>query len=214
MLLATLPVRDTLPLIFLVGMTSATILEYVVGAAMEQIFHVRYWDYSTLRFHLNGYVCLRSSIGWGCASIALVKVIHPSIEKLILTIPHRVAEPLSLCLTVLFMIDVTSSVQSALDLKELLAKLSEGKRKLGAGTTHLSEAASQLSRRSAQLKAKIQELQQAVRTDRGLRRAVSILKRNPGASSKKYQDAIAVLSSLKPNRRAERNDAAAKLRGK
>ncbi len=112
------------------------------------------------------------------------------------------------------MIDVTSSVQSALDLKELLAKLSEGKRKLEAGTTHLSEAASQLSRRSAQLKAKIQELQQAVRTDRGLRRAVSILKRNPGASSKKYQDAIAVLSSLKPNRRAERNDAAAKLRGK
>ena len=43
---ATLPVRGSLPLIFLLGMLAATALEYVTGAAMEALFKVRYWDYS------------------------------------------------------------------------------------------------------------------------------------------------------------------------
>ena len=48
---ATLPVRNSIALIYLFGMLSATILEYVTGAAMERLFRVRYWDYSK---HLPG----------------------------------------------------------------------------------------------------------------------------------------------------------------
>ena len=42
-LLATLPVRESGALVFLLGMVTATALEYVTGAAIEKIFHVRYW---------------------------------------------------------------------------------------------------------------------------------------------------------------------------
>ena len=61
----TLPFQDHLVLVYLTGVASATILEYITGWAMEQLFKVKYWEYSNQRFQLNGYICLSPSIAWG-----------------------------------------------------------------------------------------------------------------------------------------------------
>ena len=45
-LVSTIGVRDNIALIFLFGMISSTILEFVTGYCMEKMFGVRYWDYS------------------------------------------------------------------------------------------------------------------------------------------------------------------------
>lgn len=45
-LVSTIGVRESIPLIFLFGMISSTILEFVTGYCMERMFGVRYWDYS------------------------------------------------------------------------------------------------------------------------------------------------------------------------
>ena len=47
-LFTTLAFRENLWMIYLLGMISATILEYFTGAAMEKLFHVRYWDYTVI----------------------------------------------------------------------------------------------------------------------------------------------------------------------
>lgn len=60
-LISTIRVRDSIPLIFLFGMVGATLLEYVTGAVMERLFNVKYWDYSNQKFNLNGYICLTPS---------------------------------------------------------------------------------------------------------------------------------------------------------
>ncbi len=70
-LIFTLPFRTNPGLVFVVGMASATILEYFTGAAMEQMFHVRYWDYSNQRLNLNGHICVTSSLAWGMFSVIL-----------------------------------------------------------------------------------------------------------------------------------------------
>lgn len=124
-LFTTLPVAGCLPLIWLFGMLSATVLEYVVGAAMEKIFKVRYWDYSSQRFNLNGHICLTSSIAWGFFSILLVRFVHPPIGRLLADVPAWLVDPLALGLTVVFTVDVVRSVQAALDLREVLTKLTE-----------------------------------------------------------------------------------------
>ncbi|MEG2597198.1 MAG: putative ABC transporter permease, partial [Oscillospiraceae bacterium] len=72
-LLLTLPVKENFLLIFLFGMIGATALEFVTGAAMERIFHMRYWDYSKQPLNVNGYICFKCSLGWGFFSIILVK---------------------------------------------------------------------------------------------------------------------------------------------
>lgn len=124
-LFATLPVAESLPLIWLFGMAAATALEYVVGAAMEKIFKVRYWDYSSQKFNLNGHICLTSSIAWGFFSILLVRFVHPPIGRLASDVPSWLVDPLALALTAAFSADVVRSVQAALDLREVLTKLTE-----------------------------------------------------------------------------------------
>ena len=124
-LFVTLPVEDRLPLVWLLGMLAATALEYGVGAAMERIFKVRYWDYSHQRFNLNGYICLTSSIAWGFFSILLVRFIHPPIGRLLTRVPAFLVDPAALALTAAFTVDVVRSVQAALDLREILTRLTE-----------------------------------------------------------------------------------------
>ena len=124
-LFVTLPVESDLRLVWLLGMLAATALEYVVGAAMEKIFKVRYWDYSKHRFNLNGHICLSSSIAWGFFSILLVRFVHPPIGQLLTWLPAWTVDPLALALTVAFTVDVVRSVQAALDLREILTKLTE-----------------------------------------------------------------------------------------
>lgn len=124
-LFTTLPVQDNLFLVWLFGMISATILEYVTGAAIEKIFKVRYWDYSSHRFQIKGYICLTSSIAWGFFAILLIKFIHPPFAKFLSDIPSMLIDPVSMVLVILFTIDTVQSVREALDLRDVLTKLTE-----------------------------------------------------------------------------------------
>lgn len=124
-LFVTLPVEENLYWVWLLGMLAATALEYVTGAAMEALFKVRYWDYSKHRFQLNGYICLSSSLAWGFFSVFLVRVLHPPIGRLLQDIPAWCVDPLALVLTAAFTADTVRSVQAAMDLREVLIRLTE-----------------------------------------------------------------------------------------
>lgn len=124
-LLSTIGVRDNLWLIYLFGMISSTILEYFTGDAMERLFHVRYWDYTQHRFNLKGHICLMVSLAWGAFSILLVKVLHPPIEDLVLSIPMTAVDITAFALTIYVAADMTVSFNEAMDLKATLIKLAE-----------------------------------------------------------------------------------------
>ena len=87
MLVVSEPFQDSLLLTWVSGVIGATILEYVTGWAMEQLFKVRYWDYSNQKFNLHGYICLSSSIAWGFLTIFMTHVIHKPIERAVLSLP-------------------------------------------------------------------------------------------------------------------------------
>lgn len=129
-LLSTLGVRQNLLLIYIFGMIGSTILEYCTGAAMQKLFGVRYWDYSKNRFNLNGHICLFVSLAWGGFSILLVRVLHPPIEDLVLAIPAQVVNVMTMVLIVVTAVDMTISVNEALDLKAMLMKKAESNEEL------------------------------------------------------------------------------------
>lgn len=124
-LLATIPVAEHLLLVYIFGTVSATALEYVTGAVMERLFKVRYWDYSDQICNFNGYICLSSSVAWGFFAILLVRFIHPPIHQLITRVPPYAAAVLALGLIAVFFVDVMKSVRAAMDLREMLEKLTE-----------------------------------------------------------------------------------------
>ena len=125
MLWVSLPVRDSLPLVYISGFIAATALEYVTGAVMERLFKVRYWDYTKQPFNLHGYICLTSSIAWGFFSDLLIYVIHPPIDKLLHKLPALLVNPLAAVIAVLFIMDTVKSTKAAIDLREVLTKLTE-----------------------------------------------------------------------------------------
>ena len=129
-LICTIGVRDQIVLTFLFGMIGATILEYVTGAYMERLFRVRYWDYSHMPLNLKGYICLPVSLGWGAFSVLLVRVIHVPIENLVLQIPERIAEVVSVVCSFAFAADFTLSFGEAMDLRDMLIRLSDSNEKI------------------------------------------------------------------------------------
>ena len=135
----TLPFKENIVLIYILGALGASILEYVTGALMEKIFKVRYWDYSHHKYNINGHVSLFISLGWGIFSIVLIKVLHQPIENVILKIPYHIAEILSLIVTIAFVADVTISTQLALDLKMLLQQSMENNKLIASLSIKLND---------------------------------------------------------------------------
>lgn len=141
MLHVALPLTGQPLAIFFVGMVVATAFEYVVGVGMEAIFKVKYWNYSAHRFQFQGRICLQSSVAWGVLSVALIYLLHPPIVYLL-----REFNRLPLLFTVLvlstyFLIDVTASVNTALNFARLLEELDYMRQSVHDMRAQLAEAA-------------------------------------------------------------------------
>lgn len=158
-LFLTLPVRGNELWVFLLGMTGATLLEYATGAAMDRLFHVRYWDYSDQPVNINGHICLGVSLAWGAFSVVLIDFLHPPIERLVLAIPPWSADASSMLLAVLFAVDTTKSVQSALDLKSMLNSMSVRNQHLERIEQRLRQTVEQFEENSDAVRAKLQQLE-------------------------------------------------------
>lgn len=130
MVIATTPVRGNIILEYIMGMIGATLLEYVVGAAMESLFKVKYWDYSNQRFNLKGYICLSSTICWGFLSVLLAELIHVAVEKAVFSLEDTVLNSIVVVVTILFTIDTISSAKAAFDLRTVLIALTKAKEEI------------------------------------------------------------------------------------
>ena len=130
MLFLTIPVRGNYLLMYIVGAIGATILEYITGTVMENLFGVRYWDYTEKRFNIHGRICLEATILWGFFTLIMVEVIQPPIEHMVMMINDRVLYTVTWCLTVVFTFDFASSFRTAIDLKEVLVQAERAKEEL------------------------------------------------------------------------------------
>lgn len=223
-LISTIGVRENPWLIFLFGMLAATVLEYITGAVMEKMFHVRYWDYSRQKLNLNGYICVSSSLCWGVFSVLLVRAVHIPVERAVLDIPLFITDGAALVLTVIMTVDLTQSFNEAMDLKQVLAQLEESKEQIGEMQEKLLQLEELAERIEVLLKEEIpskagsliseekrEELKKfrnsiagefgrmSSRTDKIYLHIASQLKRNPTAASKKFAKALEELKDTLEN---------------
>lgn len=123
LLFVALPLQKQPVVLFFAGMVTATVLEYCVGWAMEAIFKVKYWDYSSHRFQYKGRICLQSSIAWGVLTLLLVHFIHPPIADVLALLPPLAGGVVATAISVVFAADVGYAVRTALDLARVLEEL-------------------------------------------------------------------------------------------
>ena len=109
---------------FLLGAILTSIVEYITSFVMEKLFHMRWWDYSHYKFHLNGRVCLLNSTLFGLASVFLCHFADPPIVAWLETLfASGVGVPLALTLLVVYLADIVLSVRSAIQIGSRLVKL-------------------------------------------------------------------------------------------
>ena len=125
MLLVSQPFADNLIGVYFAGVVGATLLEYVTGALMEALFKVRYWDYSSQKFNLHGYICLTSSIAWGFLTIFMTEIIHRPIERFVLNLPPSLEWCLLGIVSGCFVMDTIQSTREALSLAKTLESVSK-----------------------------------------------------------------------------------------
>lgn len=218
-LIFTLPFRTNAGLVFLVGMTSATLLEYFTGVAMEKMFHVRYWDYSSQRWNLNGHICVTSSLAWGAFSVILTLYGHTPVERFALRMNGNLLEVIVFVLTVYISIDMAESVREAFNLKEVLLSLEEsseefrriqkrfeiasafyggelkerseaGLRKINSALESGKEMYDKFGESRRNSKVLMMEKIANAKTKKEYGRMSSLLKRNPKAVSKMHEEAF------------------------
>ncbi len=159
---ATLPVRTNVFLVFLLGMISATALEYVTGAVMERIFQMRYWDYTNMPLNIKGYVCLPASLAWGAFSVLMTEWVHLPIERLLGDLPAALVDLLSRVLLVLFAVDATRSIQAALDLKAVMEKLTNSRKLAADADMHLHEIIERMYPDAARAELRLKQLEESI----------------------------------------------------
>lgn len=94
--------------LFIHGFLFGSIIEYTISFALEAIYGMRFWDYSYLKYNLNGRISLIYSIFWGILTAILIKYISPKINKIINKIPKK--KIISSILLIFFILDSICTV--------------------------------------------------------------------------------------------------------
>lgn len=203
-LMIALPVRGNIPLLFLLGMIFPTILEYCTGWAMETLFKMKYWDYSTHRFNFQGRICLLSTVAWGFLSVALIKFFHPPVERLTLRFANVPLAVFVCVVSVLFIADASYAVITTLDLNRFLEELTHLRAELDNVRLQLALAREsaprleELQKRFSDLRREYEEKLYKSGFFKGM-----LIKAHPRARSKVFNDALTELKTRLREKRSK-----------
>ncbi len=103
--------------LFLGCMIVGTVTELLTGLALEQIFHLRLWDYSSKKFQAGGYICWSASLIWGLLGIVMMKFLNPLFLVIIRELPGLPGMILMICLLVIFEADTVTTTAALMKMK-------------------------------------------------------------------------------------------------
>ena len=113
-------------LVFLMTIFLCGVLEYFASWIMEKIFKARWWDYSNVKFNLNGRICLKNLIAFGIMGLVVMYVINPNIEIWInYTINNEQLIVLAFILWTIFIMDLVVSTIVVYGFRRVTEKVNE-----------------------------------------------------------------------------------------
>lgn len=125
MILSLLKMPQNIFLVFFTYMILLTIWEYIVGVLLEKIFKMKYWDYSNLKFNINGRICLKNSIYWGILGVFFTFLIHPIINSMVNIIPMNILFHVNVVIYIILLTDVIITVNRILFIDQKIEQIYE-----------------------------------------------------------------------------------------
>lgn len=103
--------------LFIMAIIVCSILEYITSYILEKVFKARWWDYSDLKYNINGRICLETMIPFGVLALLVMYIIDPFIMGVINSFSHTFLVIIAIILFILFSVDNIISFKLANDLK-------------------------------------------------------------------------------------------------
>lgn len=125
MILCLSKIKNNILAVFLASTFLLTVWEYIVGVLLEKIFKTKYWDYSHLKFNINGRVCLKNSIYWGILGVIFTFLVHSFVQNQVEMINDNILIRINIIIYVIFITDVIISVTKTLLMDKNIEKLNE-----------------------------------------------------------------------------------------
>ena len=100
-------------------------LEYLTSYLMEKIFKLRWWDYSNMKFNINGRICLETLIPFGIIGVLAVKYISPFLINTINSINFNVLVIINIIILSILITDILISFNVVFNLKNVTRNLNK-----------------------------------------------------------------------------------------
>ena len=125
MLLTLSFLKEKPALLFISSFFILSCWEYFVGLFLEKAFKTKYWDYSNIKFNIQGRVCLKNSIYWGILGLVFIEILHPFIETQIKQVPINILLYTNIIIGIAMLVDLVASVTATINFEEMIAKINE-----------------------------------------------------------------------------------------
>lgn len=109
--------EDDLLVTFFLSIIICGLIEYTTSYFMEKIFKARWWDYTQMKFNINGRVCLEYLLCFGIGCTLAVFVINPFFKDVISFIPSLAQTIIVSVLSIIFIVDIIVSLKVVANLK-------------------------------------------------------------------------------------------------
>ena len=110
-------------ILFVMAVVGTSLLEYITSYLMEKIFKARWWDYSHMKYNIEGRICLQNALLFGILGIIFIYLINPIFISLLNKLPDTFIIVLGIILFVLFLIDFILSFTIISKLKNNLINI-------------------------------------------------------------------------------------------
>ena len=150
--------------LFLFSMVYATVIEWIGGHLIEKAFKERWWDYSDVKWNLDGYICFPTSFVWGILGFVIVTWGNALTWKVLSFLPSLLMHILLLVLMGVLTVDVMASYLLLLKKGPYLEQWAAANEQLDKVSNHLSMLITQwIEKRIQKAYPKVKKIQEAER---------------------------------------------------
>lgn len=101
--------KENFLLLFIIIMLIAAIVEYLTSYIMEKAFRARWWDYSNLKFNINGRICLQNLIFFGLLGSFMIYILNPPLNNFINNLNVNTLMIITIIVGIIFIVDIVVS---------------------------------------------------------------------------------------------------------
>lgn len=121
-MLLFIPYKDDPFTCFVLSLFTCSILEYFTSYLMEKMFKIRWWDYSSDTFNINGRVCLRNALAFGALGVIFTRYLYPVVSNLFTMLNDSTVLVLSIIVLIITTVDIIVSFKAMDSVKNIVRK--------------------------------------------------------------------------------------------